>query len=163
VQSYGEDPQELPHTYAKLINGALASRPQDMTVCMHLCRGNFEGAWLAEGGYEPVAEVLFNEINVSGYFLEYDTDRAGGFAPLRLLPKGKTVVLGLISSKRGALESKDQIRRRIEAAARYVPLEQLAVSPQCGFASGERGNKLTQEEQFAKLSLVVEVARDIWG
>jgi 5-methyltetrahydropteroyltriglutamate--homocysteine methyltransferase len=163
VQSYGEDPQELPHTYAKLINGALASRPQDMTVCMHLCRGNFEGAWLAEGGYEPVAEVLFNEINVSGYFLEYDTDRAGGFAPLRLLPKGKTVVLGLISSKRGALESKDQIRRRIEAAARYVPLEQLAVSPQCGFASGERGNKLTQEEQFAKLALVVEVAREIWG
>jgi 5-methyltetrahydropteroyltriglutamate--homocysteine methyltransferase len=163
VQGYGEDPDELPHTYAKLINGAIASRPHDMTVCMHLCRGNFEGAWLADGGYEPVAEVLFNEINVTGYFLEYDTDRAGGFAPLRLLPEGKTVVLGLISSKRGALESKDEIRRRIEAAAKYVPLEQLAVSPQCGFASGERGNKLTQDEQFAKLALVVEVAREIWG
>ncbi|HTC52590.1 MAG TPA: 5-methyltetrahydropteroyltriglutamate--homocysteine S-methyltransferase [Steroidobacteraceae bacterium] len=163
VQSYGEDPEQLPHTYARLINGAIGSRPRDMTVCMHLCRGNFEGAWLAEGGYEPVAEVLFNEIDVTGYFLEYDSARAGGFAPLRLLPKGKTVVLGLISSKRGALENKDEIRRRIDEAARYVPLEQLAVSPQCGFASGERGNKLTQEEQFAKLSLVVEVARDIWG
>ncbi len=163
VQGYGEDPEQLPHTYARLINGAIASRPRDMAVCMHLCRGNFEGAWLAEGGYEPVAEVLFNEIDVTGYFLEYDTARAGGFAPLRLLPKGKTAVLGLISSKRGALESKDEIRRRIDEAAKYVPLEQLALSPQCGFASGERGNKLTQEEQFAKLALVVEVARDVWG
>jgi methionine synthase II (cobalamin-independent) len=163
VQSYGEDPEQLPHSYARLINGAIATRAADMTVCMHLCRGNFEGAWLAEGGYEPVAEVLFNEINVTGYFLEYDTDRAGGFAPLRLLPKGKTVVLGLISSKRGALESKAEIHRRIEDAARYVPLEQLALSPQCGFASGERGNKLTQDEQFAKLALVVEVAREVWG
>jgi 5-methyltetrahydropteroyltriglutamate--homocysteine methyltransferase len=163
VQSYGEDPDQLPHTYARLINGAIATRPADMTVCMHLCRGNFEGAWLAEGGYEPVAEVLFNEINVTGYFLEYDTSRAGGFAPLRLLPKGKTVVLGLISSKRGALESKDEIKRRIDEAAKYVPLEQLALSPQCGFASGERGNKLTPAEQFAKLSLVVEVAREVWG
>lgn len=163
VQSYGEDPEQLPHTYARLINGAIATRPPDMTVCMHLCRGNFEGAWLAEGGYEPVAEVLFNEINVTGYFLEYDTARAGDFAPLRLLPKDKTVVLGLISSKRGALESKDEIRRRIDEAAKYVPLEQLALSPQCGFASGERGNKLTQEEQFAKLALVVEVAREVWG
>jgi 5-methyltetrahydropteroyltriglutamate--homocysteine methyltransferase len=163
VQSYGEDPDQLPHTYARLINGAIASRPADMTVCMHLCRGNFEGAWLAEGGYEPVAEVLFNEIDVTGYFLEYDTARAGGFAPLRLLPKGKMVVLGLVSSKRGALESKDELRRRIDEAARYVPLEQLALSPQCGFASGERGNKLTQEEQFAKLALVVEVAREVWG
>jgi 5-methyltetrahydropteroyltriglutamate--homocysteine methyltransferase len=163
VQSYGEDPDQLPHTYARLINGAIASRPADMTVCMHLCRGNFEGAWLAEGGYEPVAEVLFNEINVTGYFLEYDTSRAGDFSPLRLLPKGKTVVLGLLSSKRGALESKDELKRRIEEAARFVPLEQLALSPQCGFASGERGNKLTQAEQFAKLALLVEVAREIWG
>jgi len=163
VQSYGEDPDQLPHTYAKLINGAIASRPADMRVCMHLCRGNFEGAWLAEGGYEPVAEVLFNEINVTGYFLEYDTSRAGSFAPLRLVPKGKTVVLGLVSSKRGSLESKDELRRRIDEAAKYVPLEQLALSPQCGFASGERGNKLSQEEQFAKLALVVEVARDVWG
>jgi 5-methyltetrahydropteroyltriglutamate--homocysteine methyltransferase len=163
VQGYGEDPERLPHTYARLINGAIASRPADMTVCMHLCRGNFEGSWLAEGGYEPVAEVLFNEINVTGYFLEYDTSRAGGFAPLRLLPKGKTVVLGLVSSKRGALESKDELRRRIDEAAKYVPLEQLALSPQCGFASGERGNKLSQAEQFAKLARVVEVARDVWG
>lgn len=163
VQSYGEDPDRLPHTYAKLINGAIASRPVDMSVCMHLCRGNFEGAWLAEGGYEPVAEVLFNEINVTGYFLEYDTARAGGFAPLRLVPKGKVVVLGLVSSKRGALESKDQLKRRIDEAAKFVPLEQLALSPQCGFASGERGNKLTSAEQFAKLALVVEVAHEVWG
>ena len=163
VQSYGEDPDQLPHTYARLINAAISSRPADMAVCMHLCRGNFEGAWLAEGGYEPVAELLFNEINVTGYFLEYDSARAGDFAPLRLLPKGKTVVLGLVSSKRGALESKDELRRRIDEAAKFVPLEQLALSPQCGFASGERGNKLTQEEQFAKLALVVEVAREVWG
>ena len=163
VQSYGEDPDQLPHTYARLINGAIAGRPADMSVCMHLCRGNFEGAWLAEGGYEPVAEVLFNEIDVTGYFLEYDTSRAGDFSPLRLLPKGKTVVLGLISSKRGQLESKDALKRRIDEAARHVPLEQLALSPQCGFASGERGNKLTQEEQFAKLALAVEVAREVWG
>ena len=163
VQSIGEDPDELPHTYAKLINGAIAGRSADMTVCMHLCRGNFEGAWLAEGGYEPVAEVLFNEIDVTGYFLEYDTARAGDFTPLRLLPKGKTVVLGLVSSKRAALESKDDLKRRIEEAARFVPLEQLAISPQCGFASGERGNKLTADEQFAKLRRVVEVAREVWG
>jgi 5-methyltetrahydropteroyltriglutamate--homocysteine methyltransferase len=132
-------------------------------VCMHLCRGNFEGAWLAEGGYEPVAEVLFNEIHVTGYFLEYDTSRAGDFSPLRLLPKDKTVVLGLLSSKRGALESKDELKRRVDEAAKFVPLEQLALSPQCGFASGERGNKLSQAEQFAKLALLVEVAREIWG
>jgi 5-methyltetrahydropteroyltriglutamate--homocysteine methyltransferase len=163
VQSYGEDPDQLPHTYARLINGAIASRPGGMTICMHLCRGNFEGAWLAEGGYEPVAEVLFNEINVTGYFLEYDTARAGDFSPLRLLPKGKTVVLGLVSSKRGALESKDDLKRRIDEAARFVSLEHLALSPQCGFASGERGNKLTQQEQFAKLALLVEVAREVWG
>ena len=163
VQSYGEDPDQLPHTYARLINGAIASRPAEMTVCMHLCRGNFEGAWLAEGGYEPVAEVLFNEINVTGYFLEYDTLRAGDFSPLRLLPKDKTVVLGLISTKRGALENKDELKRRIDEAAQFVPLEQLALSPQCGFASGERGNKLTSAEQFAKLALLVEVAREIWG
>jgi 5-methyltetrahydropteroyltriglutamate--homocysteine methyltransferase len=163
VQSYGEDPDRLPHTYARLINGAIATRPADMTVCMHLCRGNFEGAWLAEGGYEPVAEVLFNEIDVQGYFLEYDARRAGGFEPLRFVPRGKTVVLGLVSSKRGALEDKDLLKRRIEAASRFIPLEQLALSPQCGFASGERGNRLTADEQFAKLALVVDVAREVWG
>jgi 5-methyltetrahydropteroyltriglutamate--homocysteine methyltransferase len=163
VQNIGEDPATLPRTYARLINEALASRPRDMVVCMHLCRGNFEGAWLAEGGYEPVAEVLFNEVNVSGYFLEYDTPRAGDFHPLRFVPKGKTVVLGLVTTKSGKLESKDELKRRIEEAAKYVPLDQLALSPQCGFASGERGNKLSVDEEVAKLKLVVDTARDVWG
>ena len=163
VQNIGEDPETLPHTYAQLINNTIATRPDDMTVCMHLCRGNFEGAWLAEGGYEPVAEILFNEINVDGYFLEYDTPRAGDFAPLRFVPKEKVVVLGLVTSKRGELEKKDDLKRRIDEAARYLPLEQLALSPQCGFASGERGNKLTVAEEIAKLELIVEVANDIWG
>jgi 5-methyltetrahydropteroyltriglutamate--homocysteine methyltransferase len=163
VQNIGEDPATLPHTYARLINGAIASRPADMTVCMHLCRGNFEGAWLAEGGYEPVADVLFNEIDVTGYFLEYDTERAGDFRPLRFVPKGKTVVLGLVTTKRGALEGKDDLKRRIEEAAKHIPLEQLALSPQCGFASGERGNKLSVDEEIAKLRLVVDTAREVWG
>jgi 5-methyltetrahydropteroyltriglutamate--homocysteine methyltransferase len=163
VQNIGEDPATLPHTYARLINGAIASKPADMTVCMHLCRGNFEGAWLAEGGYEPVAEVLFNEIDVTGYFLEYDTERAGDFRPLRFVPKGKTVVLGLVTTKRGALERKDDLKRRIEEAAKHIPLEQLALSPQCGFASGERGNKLSVDEEIAKLRLVVDTAREVWG
>jgi 5-methyltetrahydropteroyltriglutamate--homocysteine methyltransferase len=134
-----------------------------MTVAMHLCRGNFEGAWLAEGGYEPVAEILFNEIDVTGYFLEYDNDRAGGFAPLRFVPKGKTVVLGLVTTKSGVLETKDTLKRRIDEAAKYIPLDQLALSPQCGFASGERGNALTVAEEIAKLRLVVEVAQEVWG
>jgi 5-methyltetrahydropteroyltriglutamate--homocysteine methyltransferase len=163
VQSIGEDPSQLPHTYARLLNATIAGRPADMTVAMHLCRGNFEGAWIAEGGYEPVAETLFNEIGVDAYFLEYDTPRAGDFAPLRFVPKGKTVVLGLVTTKRGALESKDELKRRIDDAARYLPLEQLALSPQCGFASGERGNNLTLEDEQAKLRLVVETARDVWG
>ncbi|HEX7417969.1 MAG TPA: hypothetical protein VF315_07950, partial [Steroidobacteraceae bacterium] len=163
VQHIGEDPATLPHTYARLINKAIATRAPGTAVCMHLCRGNFESAWLAEGGYEPVAEVLFNEIDVDGYFLEYDTPRAGDFAPLRLVPPNKVIVLGLVTSKRGALERKDDLRRRIDAAARYLPLEQLALSPQCGFASGERGNKLTIAEEIAKLALVVEVAREVWG
>jgi 5-methyltetrahydropteroyltriglutamate--homocysteine methyltransferase len=163
VLTIGEDPDALPHTYAALINAAIDGRPRDMITAMHLCRGNFEGAWVAEGGYEPVAEVLFNEIAVDGYFLEYDTPRAGDFAPLRFVPKGKTVVLGLVTTKRGALESKDALKRRIDEAARYVPLEQLALSPQCGFASGERGNKLTVAEEIAKLRLVVEVAREVWA
>ena len=163
VQNIGEDPETLPHTYAQLINNAISTRPDDMTVCMHLCRGNFEGAWLAEGGYEPVADVLFNEIDVTGYFLEYDTSRAGDFSPLRRVPKGKVVVLGLVTSKRGALEDKDDLKRRIDEAARFLPLEQLALSPQCGFASGERGNKLSVDEEKAKLELIVDVARDVWG
>jgi 5-methyltetrahydropteroyltriglutamate--homocysteine methyltransferase len=134
-----------------------------MAVTMHLCRGNLEGAWMAEGGYEPVAEVLFNSIEVDGYFLEYDSERAGGFAPLRFVPPGKRVVLGLVTSKSGPLESKDELKRRIEAAAKFCPLEQLALSPQCGFSSGERGNPLTVEEQTAKLARIVEVAHEVWG
>ena len=163
ARALGEDPAKLPLTYARLINDSIATRPRDMTVCMHLCRGNFESAWLAEGGYEPVAEILFNSIDVSGYFLEYDSARAGGFEPLRFVPKGKVAVLGLVTTKRGALESKDDLKRRIDEAARYVPLEQLALSPQCGFASGERGNRLSVEEEIAKLRLIVDVARDVWG
>ena len=130
---------------------------------MHVCRGNFAGNWMAEGGYDPVAEVLFNEIDVDGYFLEYDTARAGGFEPLRFLPKGKTVVLGLVTTKKGALESKDELKRRIDEAARHVPLDQLALSPQCGFSSGIGGNTMGVEEQMAKLRRVVEVAHEVWG
>jgi 5-methyltetrahydropteroyltriglutamate--homocysteine methyltransferase len=163
VKRMGEDPDTLPHTYAKLINSAIKTRPKDMAITMHLCRGNFEGAWLAEGGYEPVAETLFNEIEADGYFLEYDTPRAGDFKPLRFLPKGKIAVLGLVSSKQAKLESKDDIKRRIEEAARYVPFDQIALSPQCGFASSEKGNKLTVEDEIAKLKLVVDVAREMWG
>ena len=139
VANIGEDPDSLPKTYAKLINASIAGKPADMTVCMHLCRGNFAGAWIAEGGYEPVAELLFNEIGVDGYFLEYDSDRAGGFAPLRFLPKGKTAVLGLVTTKSPKMETKDELKRRIDEASRYVPLEQLALSPQCGFSSGIGG------------------------
>lgn len=163
LHNLGEDPDTLPHTYAQLINAAIAARPDDMVVCMHLCRGNFEGAWLAQGGYEPVAEILFNEINVDGYFLEYDTPRAGDFMPLRLVPKHKRVVLGLVTSKRGTLESKDDLKRRIDEASGYLPLEQLGLSPQCGFASGERGNKLSVDEEIAKLELIVETAREVWN
>lgn len=159
----GENPDELPHTYARLINDAIATRPKDMVVTMHLCRGNFEGAWVAEGGYEPVAETLFNEIDVTGYFLEYDTERAGDFRPLRFLPKGKIAILGLITTKQGQLESKDSLKRRIDEAAKVVPLDQLAISPQCGFASGERGNALSLQNEIDKLKLVVDVAREVWG
>jgi 5-methyltetrahydropteroyltriglutamate--homocysteine methyltransferase len=163
VRGIGEDPKTLPRTYAKLINGAIAARPPGMIVSMHLCRGNFKSAWVAEGGYDPVAEVLFNEIDVSGYFLEYDSPRAGGFAPLRFVPKGKIVVLGLVTTKSGALEGKDALKRRIDEAAKYVPLEQLALSPQCGFSSTVEGNKVTLDDEVAKLRLVAEVAREVWG
>ncbi len=159
----GEDPNRLTHTYAKLINDTIAGRPADMAVTMHLCRGNFQSAWVAEGGYEPVAEVLFNEIDVDGYFLEYDDERSGGFEPLRLVPKGKTVVLGLVTTKRGQLESKDELRRRIDQAARFCPLDQLALSPQCGFSSTIEGNKIRLDDEIAKLQLVVETAKDVWG
>ncbi len=130
---------------------------------MHLCRGNFAGAWIAEGGYEPVAELLFNEIGVDGYFLEYDSPRAGGFAPLRFLPKGKTAVLGLVTTKTPKMETKDELKRRIEEAARHAPLDQLALSPQCGFSSGIGGNAMTVGDEIAKLKLVAETAREVWG
>ncbi len=159
----GEDPASLPHIYAKLLNQAIAGRPKDMAVCIHICRGNNQSAWVAEGGYEPVAETLFNEVDVDGYFLEYDSPRAGDFAPLRYLPKGKIAVLGLITTKLPALESKDELKRRIEEAARFAPLEQLALSPQCGFSSTVEGNKITVADETAKLRRVVEVAREVWG
>jgi 5-methyltetrahydropteroyltriglutamate--homocysteine methyltransferase len=130
---------------------------------MHLCRGNFRSTFVASGGYEPVAEILFDTIKVHGYFMEYDSERAGGFEPLRFVPKGKTVVLGLVTSKSGALESKDALKRRIDEAAKFVPLDQLALSPQCGFASTEDGNTLSEDEQWAKLRMIVEVAREVWG
>ncbi|HTT40570.1 MAG TPA: 5-methyltetrahydropteroyltriglutamate--homocysteine S-methyltransferase [Burkholderiales bacterium] len=159
----GDDPNELPRRYAKLINAAIAGRPAGMTACVHLCRGNFRSAWAAEGGYEPVAEVLFTELDVDGYFLEYDDARSGDFAPLRFVPKGKTVVLGLVSTKVGVMESKETLKRRIEEAARFVPLEQLCLSPQCGFSSTVHGNVIAREAQAAKLRLVVETAREVWG
>jgi 5-methyltetrahydropteroyltriglutamate--homocysteine methyltransferase len=135
-----------------------------MTISMHLCRGNFRSTWIASGGYEPVAVVLFNQIDSDAYFMEYDTDRAGGFEPLRFVPRGKKmVVLGIMTSKTGELESKDELKRRIDDAAKFLPLEQLALSPQCGFASTEEGNVLSEEEQWAKLSLAVEIAKEVWG
>jgi len=159
----GDDPDKLGPLYGKLINAAMSDIPNDMTVTMHLCRGNYKSTFMGSGGYEAEAEVLFNQINVHGYFMEYDTDRAGSFEPLRLVPKGKIVVLGLVTSKTGQLESKDAIKRRIEEAAKFVDLDQLALSPQCGFASTVEGNVLTEEQQWAKLKLIVEVAEEVWG
>jgi len=159
----GEDPDRLPHTYAALINASVATRTADMVVCLHLCRGNAMSSWLAQGGYDPVAEVLFNEVAVDGYFLEYDTARAGSFEPLRFVPKGKTIVLGLITTKQGTMEGKDDLKRRIDEASRYCPLEQLALSPQCGFASGALGNKISFDDEVRKLRLVVETAHEVWG
>jgi 5-methyltetrahydropteroyltriglutamate--homocysteine methyltransferase len=155
--------EQLHKTYIRLLNDSLAGRPAGMTVCVHTCRGNHRSAWVAAGGYDPVAEAVFNELNVDGFFLEYDDERSGSFEPLRFVPKGKIVVLGLITSKKGALEKKDDIKRRIDAATKYIDLDQLALSPQCGFASTLLGNLLTEDQQFAKLALVVDIARDIWG
>jgi 5-methyltetrahydropteroyltriglutamate--homocysteine methyltransferase len=163
VGALHEDAEKLPQTYAKLLNDVMAERPPGMTICLHLCRGNFQGAWVAEGGYDPIAELLFNGINVDGYFLEYDSPRAGGFEPLRFLPKGKVAVLGLVTTKSPQLESKDALKRRIDEASRFAPVEQLALSPQCGFSSGIGGNAMTYEDEVKKLRLVVEVAREIWG
>jgi len=160
----GDDPDTLPERYARMTNIALADKPADLVVTMHSCRGNFRSKWIAEGGYEPVAERMFNDVNVDGYFLEWETERAGGLEPLRYVPKGtKIVVLGLVSSKLAPLENKDDIKRRIDEATKYVALDQLALSPQCGFASTEEGNALTEEEQWAKLRLVVDIAGEVWG
>ena len=163
VRKIGEDPDALPAIYAKLINDCIKDRPASMAVCTHLCRGNFASAWVAEGGYDPVAEVLFNELKVDGYFLEFDSPRAGNFAPLRYLPRGKRLNLGLITTKTGQLEYADDLKRRIDEASKHVSLDQLGISPQCGFASTVLGNKLTMEDQTAKLRLVVQVAREVWG
>src|SRR6185295_9370181 len=159
----GDDPDQLPHTYARLINDSIRDRPESMTVCIHLCRGNFRSAWVAEGGYDPVAEPLFSEIDVDGYFLEYDTPRAGDFAPLRYLPREKSLVLGLVTTQTPELESPDDLKRRIDSAARYVPMERLAISPQCGFSSTVHGNDISVETEIAKLRRIVEVARQVWG
>jgi 5-methyltetrahydropteroyltriglutamate--homocysteine methyltransferase len=163
VANRGEDPETLPHVYARMINAALSDVAPDVTKAMHLCRGNFQSTFVASGGYEPVAEILFNEINIDAYFMEYDSDRAGGFAPLRFVPKGKMVVLGLVTSKSGTLESKDELKRRIDQAARFIDLDQLCLSPQCGFASTEEGNILAEDEQWAKLRRIAEVADEVWG
>jgi 5-methyltetrahydropteroyltriglutamate--homocysteine methyltransferase len=159
----GDDPDELPHAYAELINAAIADRPDDLVVAIHLCRGNYRSTWFAQGGYEPVAEVLFNELDVDAYFLEYDDERSGDFAPLRHVPAAKTVVLGLVTSKRPELESRDELAARIDEASRYVPLDQLCLSPQCGFASTVEGNALSEDDQWAKLRLVVDTAAQVWS
>ena len=160
----GDDPANLPAAYARMMNAALQDKPSDMTITTHVCRGNYRSTWIAEGGYEPVAERLFGGVNVDGYFLEYDSERAGGFEPLRFIPKGdKQVVLGLVTTKVGQLEDKDTLKRRIDEATKYVSLDQLCLSPQCGFASTEEGNTLAEDEQWDKLRLIVEVADEVWG
>jgi 5-methyltetrahydropteroyltriglutamate--homocysteine methyltransferase len=159
----GVDGERIHETYIRVLNDALRDRPPGMTVCTHSCRGNHRSSWRFSGPYDFLAEAVFSELAVDGFFLEYDDERSGGFEPLRFVPKGKKVVLGLVTTKRAALEDKDTLKRRVDAAARYLPLEQLCLSPQCGFASSLEGNALTEEEQFAKLRLVVETARDIWG
>jgi 5-methyltetrahydropteroyltriglutamate--homocysteine methyltransferase len=158
----GDDPERAPQTYVDAINAALRDRPPGLAVTIHTCRGNFKSTWMASGGYDPVAEVVFGGLEVDGYFLEYDTERAGGFEPLRFVPKGKKVVLGLVTSKSPELESKDALKRRIDEAAEYVPLENLCLSPQCGFSSTHHGNALTESDQWRKLELIVEVAREVW-
>lgn len=160
----GDDPDNLQAIYARVINTAIADRPADMVVTTHVCRGNFRSTWISSGGYEPVAETLLAHTNYDGYFLEYDSDRAGGFEPLRFLPEGnKVVVVGIITSKFGTLEHRDDIKRRLQEAAKFAPLEQLALSPQCGFASTEEGNLLSEDEQWAKLKLAVDVSNEVWG
>ena len=163
IAERGEDAEHLHIRYIRQVNDALAGRPDGMAVTTHMCRGNFRSSWAAEGGYDFVAEALFSELDVDGFFLEYDDERSGGFEPLRFVPKGKLVVLGLVTTKRGELEDADQLKRRIDEAAAFVPLDQLCLSPQCGFSSTMEGNALTRDEQFAKLRLIVDVARDVWN
>ena len=159
----GDDPNELPRTYAALINAVVDDRPDDLVIAVHLCRGNFRSQWFAEGGYEPVAEVLFNNLNVDAYFLEYDDERSGDFSPLRFVPDNKIVVLGIISSKLPQLESITDLANRIDEAAKYMPIENMCVSPQCGFSSTSHGNEITEDDQWAKLQLVVDTAREVWN
>ena len=164
ARQLGEDPDELPVTYASLINNAISGRPDEMAVCIHLCRGNAKSQWFASGGYEPVADKMFNLTNVDGFFLEYDDERSGGFEPLRFVPKGnKKIVLGLVTTKRGELESKDELKRRIEEASKFVDINQLCLSPQCGFSSNAIGNLVTEEDEKLKLRLVIETAEEVWG
>jgi 5-methyltetrahydropteroyltriglutamate--homocysteine methyltransferase len=163
LRQRGFEPDEVIGHYVQMINAAVSGAPDDMTLAMHLCRGNFQSTYVASGGYEPVAERLFNDIRLKTYFMEFDTDRAGGFEPLRFVPKGKHVVLGVVTSKSGTLEHKDAIKRRVEDASRFIDLDQCCLSPQCGFASTEEGNALSEDQQWAKLRFVVETAAEIWG
>jgi 5-methyltetrahydropteroyltriglutamate--homocysteine methyltransferase len=163
IAERGDDAEHLHLRYIRQINAALAGRPEGMTITTHMCRGNYRSSWAAEGGYDFVAEALFNQLAVDGFFLEYDDARSGGFEPLRFVPKGKLVVLGLVTTKRGELESKDELKRRIDAASKFVPLEQLCLSPQCGFSSTVEGNLLSYDQQVAKLRLIVETAHEVWG
>ena len=163
LKARGDDPDKQPGIYAGMINKAIRGRPSDMVISMHLCRGNFRSTFVASGGYEPIADLLFNQVDVDAYFMEWDTERAGGFEPLRFLPKGKSVVLGLVTSKTGTLEKPDDIKRRIDEASKFAPLDQLCLSPQCGFASTEEGNTLAEGEQWAKLEMIVKISREVWG
>jgi methionine synthase II (cobalamin-independent) len=163
MKDRGDDPDALGKLYGDLINTAMSDIPRDMTITMHMCRGNYKSTYMGSGGYEAVQEVLFNKIKVHGFFMEYDSDRAGGFEPLKLVPKDRLVVLGLVTTKTGRLETKDEIRRRIDEAAKYISLDQLCLSPQCGFASTEEGNALAEDEQWAKLAMIVDLAREVWG
>jgi 5-methyltetrahydropteroyltriglutamate--homocysteine methyltransferase len=163
MRDRGDDPERLGQIYGDLINVAMSDIPADMTITMHMCRGNYKSTFMGAGGYDAVQEILFNRINVHGYFMEYDDARSGGFEPLRMLPKGKQVVLGLVTTKTGKLESKDELKRRIDEAAKFAPLDRLCLSGQCGFASTEEGNTLTEDEQWAKLRMIVDVAEEVWG
>jgi 5-methyltetrahydropteroyltriglutamate--homocysteine methyltransferase len=162
TRARGDDPDDLTRLYCRLINQSIEGRPDDMVICTHLCRGNYKSAWVAQGGYEPVAEILFNQLAIDGFFLEYDDQRSGDFAPLRFVPPGKTIVLGIMTSKKADLEGRDALKRRVDEAARYVPLDQLAISPQCGFSSTAHGNQITPDVQWRKIERLVEVAAEIW-